>query len=466
MKTIYQSMIYTLLACLLLVGCKDEKEEIISPSINLSGSTSHTFEAQGGSATVSFTSAKAWTVQSGQSWCKVSPGSGEAGTCTIEIQVDENTTYDERNTSVTIQSETVSKSITVTQKQKDALTVTSNKVEVEDDGGTAVIEVKANVAYETIIGSDAQSWISIGSSRGLATSQVQLQVKRNEDKDKREGKVTIKSGDLSEVVTIYQAGASPTILLSQNEYVVGSGEETLVIQLRSNVDYRMVLPTDANWLQVVDSRAFSDYTHYFSVAANDTYGMRSAEIQFVNEADGLQETVKVVQVQNDAIVVAQDEYTLEAVTIQLLFDIQANVEFEVATSVDWIQYNPSSRALETSSLSFVVEENVTTESREGVIAISSGDLKQEIKVIQQGRVDFSQVLITHTQWDLLVPEVSGRYLEGVVSWGDGQKEKYQTHLRHQYAEEKQYVLQMDLWGAEEVLIPTIEGIVEIDFSNF
>lgn len=217
---------------------------------------------------------------------------------------------------------------------------------------------------------------------------------------------------------------------------------------------------------MVDSRAFSDYTHYFSVAANDTYGMRSAEIQFVNEADRLQETVKVVQVQNDAIVVAQDEYTLEAVTTQLLFDIQANVEFEVATSVDWIQYSPSSRALETSSLSFVVEENVTTESREGVITVSSGDLKQEIKVIQQGRVDFSQVLITHTQWDLLVPEVSGRYLEGVVSWGDGQKEKYQTHLRHQYAEEKQYVLQMDLWGAEEVLIPTIEGIVEIDFSNF
>lgn len=242
-------------------------------------------------------------------------------------------------------------------------------------------------------------------------------MKRNEDKDKREGKVTIKSGDLSEVVTVYQAGASPTILLSQNEYVVGSGEETLVIQLRSNVDYRMVLPTDANWLQVVDSRAFSDYTHYLSVAANDTYGMRSAEIRFVNEADGLQETVKVVQVQNDAIVVAQDEYTLEAVTTQLLFDIQANVELEVATSVDWIQYNPSSRALETSSLSFVVEENVTTEAREGVITVSSGELKQEIKVIQQGRVDFSQVLITHTQWDLLVPEVSGRYLEGVVSWG-------------------------------------------------
>lgn len=466
MKTLYQSMMYALLACLLLVGCEDKKEEIIEPSITLSGSNTHTFEVQKGTVTVSFTSAKSWTAKSGQTWCKVYPSSGGEGMHTIEIQVDENTTYDERNTSVTIQSESVSKSITVTQKQKDALTVTSNKIEMADAGGTAQIEVKANVTYQCIIEQEAQSWISLSSSRALTTSQVQLQVKRNEDNEKREGKVTINSGELSEVITIYQAGASPTILLSENEYVVGSGEETLMIQLRSNVDYRMIMPTDAKWLQVVESRAFSDYTHYIAVSANDTYGMRSAEIQFVSDAEGLQETLKVVQVQNDAIVVAQDEYTLEAVTVKLQFDIQSNVEFEVATSEEWIQYSPSSRALETSSLSFVVEENITTEAREGYITISSGDLKQEIKVIQQGRVDFNQVLITHTRWEMLVPEVTGRYLEGIVLWGDGCKDNYKVDLYHQYEKKKQYVLQMDLWGAKEMIIPSIEGISEIDFSNF
>ena len=240
----------------------------------------------------------------------------------------------------------------------------------------------------------------------------------------------------------------------------------MVIQLRSNVDYEILMPTDAHWIQVVEGRALSDYTHYIAVAANDTYGMRSTEIQFVNEAEGLSETVKITQVQNDAIVVAQDEYTLAAVTTKLLFDIQANVEFEVATSAEWIKYSPQSRALVTSSLSFEVEENVTPEAREGYITISSGELKQEIKVIQQGRVDFNQVLITHTQWDMLIPEVTGRYLAGVVEWGDGDKDNYQAHMRHQYTEGKQYVLQMDLWGAEEMTISNIQGIVEIDFSKF
>lgn len=466
MKTLYQSIVYTLFTCLLLVGCSEDKEEVISPSIQLSGSTSQTFEVQGGNYTVSFTSAKAWTAKSGQSWCKVSPSSGQAGSYTLTITVDENTTYDERNTSVILQSETVSSSITVTQKQKDALTLTSHKVEMEAGGGKALIEVKANVSYQCIIDEEARSWISISSSRALTASQVQLEVKKNEELEKREGKVTIQSGDFSEVVTIYQAGATPEILLSQNEYVVGSGEETLVLQLRSNVDYQMIMPAEADWLQVVESRAYSDYTHYIAVAANETYGMRSAEIQFVNEAQDLHETVKVIQVQNDAIVVAQEEYTLNATATELQFDIQANVEFEVATSDEWIQYRPESRALETFTLNFGVDENTTPDVREGTVVITSGELKQEIKVIQYGRTDYDQVWITHTQWDMLIPEVTGHYLKGLVMWGDGQKEDYQLQLHHQYAEEKQYVLQMDLWGAEEMVIPTIEGIVEIDFSHF
>ena len=467
MKTIYQSLIYTFIACLLLVGCKDEeKKDLVAPSINLSGTTSYTFEAQTGTYTVSLTSAKSWIAKPGQSWCKVYPNNGEAGTHTIEIEVDENTSYDERNTNITFQSETVSKSITVTQKQKDALTVTSNKIEVEDDGGTAIIEVNANVSYECIIDEEAKSWISLNTSRALSASQVKLQIERNESNKKREGKVTILNGELSEVVTVYQAAASPTILLSKNEYVVGSKEETLVIQLRSNVDYRMIMPTDANWLQVAKSRTFSDYTHYITVSANDTYDMRSAEILFVNDTEGIQETVKVVQVQNDAIVVAQNEYTLEAVTTKLHFNIQANVEFEVSTSEEWIQYNPSSRALKISPLDFVVEENITTKAREGYILVSFGNLKQEIKIIQKGRVDFNQVLITHNRWEILIPKVTGRYLEGVVQWGDGRKDNYHTNLYHQYADENQHVLQLDLWGAEQIMISTIEGIVEIDFSKF
>ena len=67
---------------------------------------------------------------------------------------------------------------------------------------------------------------------------------------------------------------------------------------------------------------------------------------------------------------------------------------------------------------------------------------------------------------MLVPEVTGPYLEGIVLWGDGCKDNYKVDLYHQYEKKKQYVLQMDLWGAKEMIILSIEGISEIDFSNF
>jgi hypothetical protein len=300
----------------------------------------------------------------------------------------------------------------------------------------------------------------------MKESEIKPIIKENEDFEKREGKITIRSGELSETVTVYQAGAVPSIILSQNEYVVGSQEETLTIQLRSNVNYRMVMPEDIEWLQVIESRAFSNYTHYLQVAANDTYGARTAVIHFINEEDNLDETVKITQMQNDAIIVALDEYTLEAVTTQLSFDVQTNVELEVSTTADWIHYGVESRALETKQLIFNLDENITLDSREGFIQISSGDLKQEIKVVQQGRIDRNIVKVLHTNWNLVIPTITGNNLLGTIQWGDGQQEEYRVQATHPYTEGKEYLLQLDVWGAEEIDFPNIEGIIEIDLSKF
>ena len=110
-------------------------------------------EQKGGTASVSFTTNAAWTanVSSSTSWCSVSPSSGTAGTHVLTVTSTANDTYDERNATVTINAGKASKSFTVTQKQKDALTVTSAKNEFTAEGGELVIEVKANISFETII---------------------------------------------------------------------------------------------------------------------------------------------------------------------------------------------------------------------------------------------------------------------------------------------------------------------------
>jgi hypothetical protein len=135
-------------------------------------------------------------------------------------------------------------------------------------------------------------------------------------------------------------------------------------------------------LKETTSRATSAYKHTFSISANASYDAREAEITFTNKETGESAKVKVTQAQKDAIIIAKNEYTIEAIGGNLDFDVNTNVNFKVETSVDWIVQNTGSRGLEAKSLSFTIAENTANESREGLIIITFGELKQTIKVIQ------------------------------------------------------------------------------------
>lgn len=465
MKTIAKYIMVALLPYICMTACSDKEPEV-PHSISITTGTPDVIEQSGGNVIVQFTSAREWTATSGQSWCKVSPSSGSAGTVTLTISAEENLTPDERNSSITIRSGQLSENVTIRQKQKDALTVTSNKAEVKAEGGTVQIEVKSNVEYTYEIEESAREWITAASSRVLTTSSIALNVTKNNSFDKREGRITIKSADLTETVTVYQAGEEKAIVLSQNEYTVGSEGETITIEIKSNIDYEMTLPADADWLKEVESRAVSTYTHHLSVAPNETYGARTTEVHFTNQTEGIDEVVKITQVQNDAIVVAQNEYTLDAVTTELTFDINTNIDFEVSLSVDWIEQQTESRALQTYPLAFVIQENATTEQREGTITIAGNGLEQQIKVVQKGRVDFSRVNIVHTNWNMLVPTITGRNMYGTVLWGDNSQEEYQPNAVHQYNQEGKWTLTIESWGSQRIELEDIVGIVEIDLTEF
>ena len=117
MRRFVKNILVSSLAALVLVACADFNlfDSLKKASIEITGNTAYTIDTKGGNITFDLTSAKDWTVSSGQSWCKVSPTSGEGGTSLIKIDVEENTSYDERNAKITFKSDTVTKIITVTQ---------------------------------------------------------------------------------------------------------------------------------------------------------------------------------------------------------------------------------------------------------------------------------------------------------------------------------------------------------------
>lgn len=383
------------LLLMLCQGCSEDKEENPpapeSPSITVESEEDiPVFDTAGSTLALTFTTTSDWTASvdgAASGWLSVSPASGEAGTHTLSLVTTANDSYDERNASVTITSGSVKKTITVTQKQKDALLLTSNKVELEAEGGDFSIELQANVEVTYEIESGAQTWLTpVARSRGLTSSFLAFHAEANEEAEARQAVIKLAGGNgLTEEVTVYQIGTGPALVLSQSEYIVSSAGETIQVELRSNTAYEIEMP-GVDWLRENSSRSLSTYTHYFIVDPNETYDARSAVIRFIDRENGIEQTVTVTQMQRDAIVVAQNVYQIGVEGGALDFAVQANVDFTVSTNADWIT-QVEARGLTERMLCFEVTPNEGEEMREAVITLESGSVKQTIKVQQFGKME-------------------------------------------------------------------------------
>ena len=464
--------LYLLLTVAFFAACSDDKEDNPQPATPAiewaTGQSSPTFETSGGTASVHFSSTTDWTAEVDQDWCSVSPASGTAGeNCAVTVSATPNETTDERNATLIVRSGTVTERMTIVQKQKDALTVTSNRIEVPADGGNATVEVQANIDFTYEIDEAAAEWLTEANSRALTTTQLHFTVAPNEAAEKREGKIVIRSGELSETVTVYQDGFTPQLVLTQNEHTVSSEGETVTIEVRSNVDYEMKLPAGVEWISEANSRALSTYTHRIQVAPNEDYDFRTAKIAFVSEEMGLTDTVTITQVQLDAILVAQPQYTVAPEGGTLEFAVNTNVDFAVETSADWIRQAPRSRALEEVLLSFIVDANTGTEDREATITLTADNVKQVIKVNQPVNQEPSFLRISFTGSAFTAPLMAGTFFtEATIAWGDGQSEAYKEKATHTYGNEGTYTVTIESKGANSFAMDDLTGVDEIDLSDF
>ena len=137
---LYLLTVATIVACSKSddVGGGNNNETPKQPEITLNATASN-FATDGGSSEITFTSSAAWTAEvinsRADAWCTVNPTSGAAGDAKITVTTTANDTPDDRSASIVIKAGTASKTITVSQKQKDALTVTASKFEVGAEGG-------------------------------------------------------------------------------------------------------------------------------------------------------------------------------------------------------------------------------------------------------------------------------------------------------------------------------------------
>lgn len=284
------------------------------------------FTSDSGEAILSFTTNKDWAIDVSQSggdvsWCTIFPNKGKAGENQVMVKVAENKGFDDRNVTLTLTAKDLTRKIVVTQKQKDAITLTTAKFEIDQIGGEIKVDIKANVSYEIIIPEQYQSWIRhkaktdsnpiIMSNRkeenqiygpvtkaGMESTTQIFRISKSEKYDKREGEIIFQSGNLKEVLKVYQSGGG-ILLLTKNEYRVSDKGEQIAVELKSNFDFDVKMP-QVDWITTTVTRSVSSHTLYYTIAPNKTYDKREAEIIYYDRNNkSVVDTLKIIQTQKE-----------------------------------------------------------------------------------------------------------------------------------------------------------------------
>lgn len=408
-KTAYIFSLLATLSSAILFSCT--QEEVIVPEITVpEGSKNYfteviEFSALGGSETINFTSNVNWAIgiaatEESADWCSLSQNEGSKGTYGIIVTTNENNGYDDRSVTFVLTAGDISKNIVVNQKQKNAIEIATKRFEVGTEGGQISIEVNANVDYEIEIPEAFQTWISQKSkTRGLTGSKFSFVIAESKEYDKREGEILITSGEITETVKIYQAG-SAILVLSQNEYTMGSEGGVISIDISSNFHYEVDMP-NVNWVKpMTQTRAVSNYTLKYEITPNTTYDDREAVIVFKDTNSDKKESVTIKQRQQDAILLSNKKVEIPQAGGSFSVDVNSNVNYEIEIPGEcqsWISNIPQTRALTTNSLSFNVAESEEYDKREGEIIFKYNDIVDTLKVYQSGG---AILVLTQSEYNL------------------------------------------------------------------
>ncbi len=377
-----------LLVLSLFTGCSkgsDEPTPQVPPSgkdqLTLTGSSASgiTFSSDGGSGEITFTSTSSWAAsvpENAASWCSLGKTSGQGGTVSLPVTVAANGTYDERNATVTITSGTLKRTVVITQKQLDALLLSSSKVEIPGEGGEFTAEVKSNISYTATVPPQFASWISkTPSGRGLTTSSVSFTVSPGIETP-REGYVVFQGNGLEERLNVYQHGSIVLILTEKTKNMPAEGG-SFSVELKSNCEYTIGTPT-ASWLRLDASRSVSSHTIYFTVDPYDGVDApRSAEVTFTSTDGKIKETLTVIQHEKAVFILAPAEYDVppQGKTFKVEYSTNSEVGCEISPEgMYWItayDTEPASRAVTTGEKWFTVQPNSIPSPRSASVRLYS-----------------------------------------------------------------------------------------------
>lgn len=179
------------------------------------------------------------------------------------------------------------------------------------------------------------------------------------------------SKTLLDTVFIYQAQKNE-LVLTQDSYIILSEGETINAELKTNVDYEIIIPEDAQgWIKQIVANSLRIDNVMLDIEENPAYDKRFAKITIKDKNSSLTDTLYITQKQKNALILSENEFNLPMIGGNVSIEVQSNVEFNVVIpehAKEWIQ-QIEARSLQSDVLHFKIKENPTYEIREANIVI-------------------------------------------------------------------------------------------------
>ena len=371
------------------------------------------FEAEGGEKEFTIYCNSDWTITNESEWCKTTVNQGN-GNSKIIVTVGVYSEMEDRNTNLTIKAGNITKVLTVTQKDGDAIILSKDKFDIPEEGGNVTVEVKSNIQYEVSIPSQFQNWIKHEpETKAITVKNFTFTILENKEYEKREGYIVFNGNSLKDTVHIYQTADPRTLILSKDTYNISSAKESIEVELKSNVDYSISIPSSvSHWIKLLETKAIRTDKIYFEIEENTTYDNRSAQIFIKDKNSSLCDTLYINQLQQNALILSQKQYEVLAGGEQISIEVQSNIDYEIIipkTVQEWIEQMPQSKALTKSMINLEVKPNPTDDVRSAQIFIKdkNSTLSDTVQVTQAAKGTYTGDIIFETEQDLIDFQTAG-----------------------------------------------------------
>jgi hypothetical protein len=174
-------------------------------------------------------------------------------------------------------------------------------------------------------------------------------------------------------------------VIYKNTYELDEHGGTIQIDLQTNTDYEMTLPS-VNWIEEEATRSVSTKTHYIIVKPNDSYDKRSAEIIFTCPTAEKEIKIRIIQKQCDGLLISSENIQVSYKGGEIEVEVQSNTEYDweiEEKAKSWITHT-NTRSLNSNKLIFSIAENLFLDQRMGKITFTSDSLSETVVISQGG----------------------------------------------------------------------------------